>query len=58
MNRLFPTDEFERATSMHRKIIMHVDRTDTAVAKLIMLYTSCQQLSKESAQLSISNSSK
>ena len=28
MNRQFPTDEFERARSMHRKIIMHVGPTN------------------------------
>lgn len=29
MNRQFPTDEFERARSMHRKIIMHVGPTNS-----------------------------
>jgi ATP-dependent RNA helicase SUPV3L1/SUV3 len=29
MNRQFPTDEFEKARSMHRKIIMHVGPTNS-----------------------------
>ena len=29
MNRQFPTDEFERARSMHRKVIMHVGPTNS-----------------------------
>ena len=29
MNRNFPTDEFEKARSMHRKIIMHVGPTNS-----------------------------